>query len=513
MTAIFSDSGEMKKCMDLLLDVCGFRFGDDRIKFLQSALHQRMTKLGIDSLASYNELLSHNVDEFQSLVELLTVNETYFFREPEHLKLVVERLIPEIIVNSTKKPLKIVSAGCSTGAEPYSVAMMLREKYGSKSDEMFTVTGVDIDASVIGHARQGIYGKGFFRGVDQLFVDKYFTSGSFAELRLNDEIKRQVSFEVINLLSGDFPSSMQHADVILYRNVSIYFPQHVQKIIFGKLADLLLDGGYLIVGASETIHHDIGILTLVERDGLFVYQKLPGFSVQERRSARRDETQAVLAQPAARSSASPLHRILKPSTPLLPKVGSVAVEHAKKTDPARIFIQNTDSRTSFDDALRLASAGKTKESFSILATIIHNDPSFVPAHKLIASLHINNARYDEARVAAEAALRFDQLCSVATLMLALIERHEGNNDAAYIRFREAKYLNSDCWLAYIHLAEIDFLRGDRLRARSNYAAALSILEKGLLPDRGKDFFPMIINAEQFLQLCRHKMALLSKQGL
>lgn len=511
MTSSVSRTEELTRCKELLLNVCGFRFGQEREKFLQTALQQRMLKQGIDTLHVYNGLLAHNVDEFQSLVELLTVNETYFLREPEHLKLLIEQLVPELRSAAGMRRLKIVSAGCSSGAEPYSVAILLRESLGEKSSDLFSITGVDIDASVISHARQGVYGKGFFRGVDPEIVARYFTSGDFGEMRLKDEIRRQVSFEVVNLLSGIFPPAMQQADIILYRNVSIYFPEQVQRVIFAKLADLLVDGGYLIVGATETIHHDVGILTLVERDGLFVYQKLPGFTVQERRGIHREE-RAVLAEVPRASTQSQAKSWKRPVT-RQPQVAAPAAAVAKKTLSSKAAVPANDIKSVFDEALQLAADGKVDDALERLSFVNNQDKTFVKAHTLTASLHINSAHYGEARSAAKKALQCDPLCSEAALMLGIIERHEGDTDAAYSRFREAKYLNPDCWLAYIHLAEIDFAREERQRSRSGYAAALLLLEKGTLLERGQDFFPLTINAEQFLLLCRHKMALLKKQGI
>jgi len=511
MKALISDTEELARCKELLLNVCGFRFGQEREKFLRTALNKRMLQQGIATLHAYNKLLTHNIDEFQSLVELLTVNETYFMREPEHLKLMIERLVPELLAASGKRRLKIVSAGCSSGAEPYSVAILLRERFGEKSGDLFSITGVDIDASVISHARQGVYGKGFFRGVDPTVVARYFTSGDFGEMRLKDNIRKQVSFDVVNLLSGIFPPAMQQADIILYRNVSIYFPEQVQRVIFAKLADLLVDGGYLIVGATETIHHDVGILTLVELDGLFVYQKLPGFTVQERRHTRRYERAVSVDLPSA--STQSLSKSWKRPVTRPPEVASPAAAAAKKALSSKAAVPANDIKSVFDEALQLAADGKVVDALERLSLVSNQDQTFVKAHTLAASLHIQSAHYGEARSAAKKALQCDPLCSDVVLMLGIIELHEGDTDAAYLRFREAKYLNPDCWLAYIHLAEIDFAREERQRSRSGYAAALLLLEKGTLLERGQDFFPLTINAEQFLLLCRHKMALLKKQGI
>ena len=168
-----------------------------------------------------------------------------------------------------------MSAGCSTGEEPYSIAIMLRERFGAESERLFAITGVDIDSTVIATAQQGVYGKGSFRGMDQSLLERYFEPRDSGRFQVRESIRKQVEFEVVNLLGASYPQRMQLPDIILYRNVSIYFPGQVQREIFGRLAELLADGGCLLVGASETFHHDIGILSLVKQDSLFFYRKTP----------------------------------------------------------------------------------------------------------------------------------------------------------------------------------------------------------------------------------------------
>jgi chemotaxis protein methyltransferase CheR len=163
----------------------------------------------------------------------------------------------------------------------------------------------------------------------------------------------------------------------------------------------------------------------------------------------------------------------------------------------------------FDEALELAANGRSDQALHLLENLNGPDRSFVKAHTLKGCILLGASRFHEARVSAEAALSLDPLCIEASLILGIIARHEGDDNEACKRFREAIYLNPACWPAHFHMAEMAFVRNDGKRARSAYAAALGILENGSIAERGRDFFPLAVNAEPFVAICRHKLSLLA----
>ncbi len=497
---IVADQGErLAPFKTILLRTCGLYFQNEREKTLHDGLARRMAQRGIATEAQYLALLEGDGDEFQQLVELLTVNETYFFREPEHLKLVVDTIVPEIIAQRKAQPVRILSAGCSTGEEPYSIAMMLRERFGPDSEHLFTIAGVDIDASALGVARRGVYGPGSFRGVDPSLRERYFTPCGHECYELG-EIRRQVRFEVANLLGPSYPAIVQKPDIIFYRNVSIYFPSQVQREIFGRLAALLDEGGYLFVGASETVHHDIGVLTLTERNGLFFYRKMPRIFIGERRLAAR---RPFRGEPPCAPPA--------PRAPTPPTVAQLPSKVAARTQAPRCAAEEAEIRRLFGEALELAKSARTQVALNRLDLLIDKDPSFIRARSLKGSVLVSASRFEEARRVCTEILERDPFCLVALLILGITARHEGAEDEARRRFREAIYLEPSCWVAHFYLAEILFGQGERRRARSAYEAALKSLESGTLSERGAEFFPLFFNAAQFIAICRHKLSVL-KEG-
>jgi len=457
-----------------------------------------MASRGIDELDSYLTLLLRESDELSQLTELLTVNETYFFREPDHLKLLIDTLLPELMAERSGRPVRIVSAGCSTGEEPYSVAIKLQEKFGPESQRLCAITAVDIDSTAITQARQGVYGSSSFRGICPAILERYFEPAGTGKYRVTSGIRKQVEFETANLLGPSYPARMLFPDIILYRNVSIYFPQQVQREIFGRLADLLAEGGCLLVGASETIHHDVGILSLVKRDSLFFYKKSPKFIIAERRMARR--------QPP------PLERTdsrvaLSTATGGLPRNQAPPVRTVTLTRASRL----DETKRLFDEAIECAHKKLYDRALSILDDINEREESFEKAISLKGSLLMNVDRFAEARDVCESILEKNTLCLEAYLMLGMIARRHGDDEGAFKRFRDAIYLDSLCWPAHYFTGEILFAQQEWKRSRSSYDAARTILENGSAVDHGRKFFPLSFNAEQFIVMCRHKLSLLKEK--
>jgi chemotaxis protein methyltransferase CheR len=169
-----------------------------------------------------------------------------------------------------------------------------------------------------------------------------------------------------------------------------------------------------------------------------------------------------------------------------------------------------DVKQLFDNALELARSVQYDKALTLLDAAIAKENTFEKAYCLKGSLLISASRYDEARSVCALILEKNSLCREAYLILGMIERHHGNSEGAFKRFREALYLDSSCWLAHFYTGEILFAQRDSKRARNSYEAALKILENGSLKELGQTFFPLSFNAEQFIVICRHKLSLLKE---
>ena len=482
---------------ELILAKCGLVFENNREITLGSALKQRMLASGVNGAFYYSKLQSSE-KEFELLIELLTVNETYFFREPSHLIVIIDRLIPDLLKSRETRPLKIVSAGCSTGEEPYTVAIMLLEKYGVDADKLFSISGVDIDRTALTKANHGVFQKKAFRSMDENIRKKYFTLCGKDNWLLNDAVRKLVTFNVANLFDHSDTDTLQQADIILYRNVSIYFPQTVQKWIFKKLAELLREGGYLVVGAIETIHHNIGILTLVKLDFIYVYQKIQGLAYEERRKHRRTET-------------------LNPACVILDRVGQDLTNiHCKcsnievSSQVGRIVNPAVDeSRSLFDQALSLVIDGSDQGTNPLLDTLLAGQSDFTNAHLLKGSILLNQGQYLEARTICERLLEMDPMNFKALLLHGMILRQLDCVSDAISCFRQSIYLDQECWPAHFFLAELVFTEGDNRRSKGGYESVLRILDNDS-DTSGNRYFPLAFKKEQYAAVCKHKLSLIKK---
>ncbi len=479
---------------NLIKERCGLYFDGGRTAILEESIRKRMSETGAASCAKYFDHIVDSGDEFCQLVNLLTINETYFFREPSHLDLLVTRIVPELLaVKKQGDKINIVSAGCSTGEEPYSIVMKLMEKYGSGMQNLVSVTGFDIDSYALAAARKGVYSGHSFRGFPNDLREKYFERTGESNYKARDVVRDSVEFLELNLLSEAYPDKLRSADIIFYRNVSIYFQPETRKLIFGNLAGMLNENGYLLVGSTETLSHDIGVLSLIEMDGLFIYRKKIEIGIGERRKAtRRDVTRSDtdFSSPQLRHAPASLR----------PVCGTFC-ERRK------------DNHQLFDEALGYAKTKRYDDALRSLDDLMKQDPAFIKAYTLKGGVLINLKRHDEAERVCGQSVEMDQWCLEGYLLLGLIARIRSDDETALKRFKEALYIQSSCWLAHFYLAEIYRSRDELAAACREYEIVVKLLRKGDIQDHGLVFFPLAFPADQITHLCNHNLAQLQKKTM
>ncbi len=267
--------GEFRLLRDLIREYCGIFF-DDASKFLlERRLSRRLKLHHLDDFRDYYRLLLYDKkkeDELTAAIDVLTVNETFFFREKNQLKAFSEEILPEIReTNRDKKRIRIWSAGCSTGEEPYTIAMLILE-YGGLYGWDIEILGSDINQRVLAAARRGVYRKNSFRSGETHLVGKYFREevGSFT---ISEDVKRLVSFSCLNLLDPFKVRFMGQMDVIFCRNVLIYFDHLARKKVVESFFNNLVEGGYLLLGHAESLINVSTSFSLRHLKNDMVYQK------------------------------------------------------------------------------------------------------------------------------------------------------------------------------------------------------------------------------------------------
>ena len=233
----------------------GMFFADSSKYLLQKRLSPRAKELNFDSFQKYFYFLQYDPrseTEFDHIFDLVTTNETYFFREPAQLAAFVEEIVPEILGRKPVKKVRIWSAGCSSGEEPYSIAMLLHEKnlFGKATFEIFAS---DLNQTVLARARKGAYRESSFRATSPELRAKYFSHEPDGSWQISDDIRNRVSFGRMNIYDEARVSLLGQLDVVFCRNVIIYFDDASKKVVIRNFYNRLIEGGYLLLGHSESL--------------------------------------------------------------------------------------------------------------------------------------------------------------------------------------------------------------------------------------------------------------------
>ncbi len=263
---------------DFIHGYCGIYFDDGSKFLLERRLARRLEQHQLKSFEEYYHFLRYDrkrEEELVILIDNLTTNETYFFRESAQLKAFSEEILPELrdSLSDRRKALRIWSAGCSTGEEPYTIAILLLESGDWWRDWQIEILGSDINQRVLHTARKGVYKKSAHRATRPDMLAKYFIVDEKGDYRIIDQVKELVSFSCLNLLDPYKTSLISHMDIIFCRNVIIYFDREAKKKVIGSFYQKLRDGGYLLLGHSESLINvsNAFILRTLKHD--MVYQK------------------------------------------------------------------------------------------------------------------------------------------------------------------------------------------------------------------------------------------------
>ncbi len=243
---------------NLIYEKTGIKFEEKKIYFVKRRVLERMKAIGLRTAKEYYRYLKfkdRDGSEFQNLINLLTTNETYFFREFYQLEVFGEVLLPELEkkrANDRIKKLKIWSAGCSSGEEPYTLAIIVMEILDDYRKWDIEILASDIDESVLEKAKRGIYGKRSVKDVPPEYLEKYFIRSGENYIVI-DEVKKLVKFEKLNLMDDSKMRLKRGFDYIFCRNVLIYFDDQSRKKVVSHFYNALNKGGYIFLGHSESL--------------------------------------------------------------------------------------------------------------------------------------------------------------------------------------------------------------------------------------------------------------------
>ena len=247
----------------LIYEKCGINLVPAKKTMLTSRLRKRLRALGVESFGQYYEFVSGvkgRTEEMVRMIDAVSTNKTDFFREPRHFDYLMNEALPHMVRTGRWRPgrkLNVWSAGCSSGEEPYTIAMVLAEFASGNRAGDFSILASDISTRVLEIACKGIYPETMAEPVMSAMKRKYMMHGKGAHegfCRIVPELRNRVQFQRINLNNGKDFGIRARTDIIFCRNVIIYFDRETQRALFEKFYAQLEPGGYLFIGHSETLH-------------------------------------------------------------------------------------------------------------------------------------------------------------------------------------------------------------------------------------------------------------------
>jgi len=503
---------------ELLIEMSGLQFEEGRRQALHLALWQRLQHRGYDSYREYYNLLKFHPEgrhEIRELLDLITIGETYFFRNKAQFDVLMRFVLAEIMqrkVDSREKCIRVWSAGCSGGDETYSIALAMMEVIPSYKEWSISILGTDINRNGLASAKEAIYGQKHIGHLPKEYLDKYFkVRGSTYVLEAN--VRELVQFEYHNLARDPFiHEKMQNVDIIFCRNVTIYFDGQTTQRVIENFYNCLAQDGYLFLGHTETLWQITNKFERVEFPQTFIYRKrlspvqtdamkpfmaIPEITLENLTSVKERGTEKRIFLQELRSGLQekpePLDQVQEPTLPIeKPPEMKEKVESAYKKatlclkeikdqatlpSPNNIVAQDKNHiRISLTEATILANEAKYKEAADILAKIIEADNLSVEAYYLLGVLSYKSSDLKEAET----------------------------------QFRKVIYVDPDSVLAYFNLGNVYLYQRKFSEAAREFRNAIRLLEKRPKDEQVK--FCEDFTVEFLLKACRNNLVGITKRG-
>jgi len=458
----------------------GLYFPEKRRDDLRDKFYLAATEFGFsDSEACIRWLLSAPLsqEQIEILSFYLTIGETHFYRDKHIYEGLENYILPELIKTRRKqgKYLRIWSAGCSSGEESYSIAILLYKMIPDIKNWNISILATDINPRVLEKAKKGIYKKWSFRSTPEWVRDGYFIKNQDNSFTIKPFIKEMVSFSYHNLAKDPFPSMVNNTnaiDIIFCRNVIMYFQPNLARRIINQFYRSLLDGGCLIVSGSEgPMAHTSRFITDVLPDTIF-YRKDQSKSggIETTETTETIETTGTI-ETIETISASPY-------TTILPAPGFIRRNEVKADSLLHAITGTTETVPDpVQKAAELYNQGSYNEAEAILTKYLLHDQKNPEAMLLLAKIFSNQGKFSEATELCRKGIEADKCNPACYYLLALIFQEQGKIEEAIFSLHSSIYLDSDHVLSYFTLGNILFQQGDMKKAGRYFNNALSLLDK------------------------------------
>jgi chemotaxis protein methyltransferase CheR len=455
--------GDYLRFSDLVHVQFGLSFTERRRGDLERGIRQAFAASTCANLNEYYHLLqdkSNGAVERERLVNALTVSETHFFRNAGHFDALFTHVLPKVIERRrTLRTLRIWSAGSASGEEPYSIAMMLRILLPDVDEWSITILGTDVNTESLDRARKGLYGEWAFREERAKQWRPQFFRFRNKRYELSEKVRNMVTFTQLNLKKDSYPAYETNTtlmDLILCRNVTIYFSEHVTRQIISRFYDALVDGGWLVVGHSE---HTLGTYRRFQAHsfpGAIIYQRtgqptvwpkdwewLVGSDTSTSHTPQVTQATPIPGIPAIRASESE---------------SKTAPEPAKDAQPIPAPEPAADAARETEDpverAAELLEYGHSAKARELLIETSKQRPDHEPIYTLLGQACANLGHWEEAEQWCQRAVALNRLALRAYYTLALTLQHQGRLDDAIAAMKKVVYIDRNNILGHFGLADL-----------------------------------------------------------
>lgn len=472
------DRAEIERFRAVIAHRFGLHHDDGRLDHLADVLRQRAEKDGAPGCGAYVErvaALPKKSAELRALVEQLTVNETFFFRNADNFRALAEHVLPERIRRmGQERKLRILSAGCASGEETYSLAIAVREALPDRESWDVQIVGVDLNAAMLARAAQARYSAWSLRATPEDVRRRYF-SVEDRDFVLAPEVQEMVTFEERNLLDDD-PLFWRAAsyDAVFCRNVLMYLTPDAMQDVVRRIGQSLLPDGFLFLGHAETLRGLSQDFHLCHTHDTFYYQRRTPGGVQQSAWQPRltDETPAALPE-VVDGAASWIDAIQQASERIGQLVQGASTAGLSVATQPRPSIRSLDLGLVLE-AIRHERFSDALDLLSSLPPESHGEPD---ALLLRAVLLANGGKLAEAETTCARLLALDEFSAGAHYVMALCREHAADAAGAIEHDLTAVYLDASFAMPHLHLGLMARRTGDEATARHELSQALALLAR------------------------------------
>ena len=456
------------KLSEFIENKLALSFTEERWDDLERNIKAAALEFGYPDVSSYLQNILNNPmnrRQAEQLASYLTINETYFWREPLSFEALENIIIPEMVEKKRNddKRLRIWSAGCSGGEEPYSIAIAITKTIPDYQNWNISILATDINPRILAKANEGIYGSWSFRKVPQGFQERYFRKVSQNKFEIIPKIKKMVSFEYLNLAEDEYPSPLNNTnamDIIFCRNVLMYFNQKRFRQVVDGLSRSLLNGGYLLVSSSELSSQNFPGFKPVNLPGIVLYKKSD-------RKQFFDKSDPFIYPIPDDYSQNLVHEF---------KESDVHSDEQVLTEGDS---KHQEEKIISNDEPILEQVVQIYESGNYAGVIDGFDKKELSEEELMLLIrsYANKGELKRAQELCHIAIGSQKLNAKIHYLCATIHQELNQPDEAISSLKRAIYIDDDFVLPYYNLANLYLKKGNLIDSKKCYQNILSILKK------------------------------------